>query len=330
MERERPRLLRVTDDSFAALIRLFRLTSKWTLPQAKGGYADGTKLNWSRELDFMARPDCLGALTVQEIRPSLVQAFFDGIDDRPGKQKIAMAVLKQLERWAIVRELLPMPITLGVEIGDSDGGHIPWTDDHVTLAEREARPDLARVVTLAANTGQRGSDLVRMGPTDIELYKGIRGILVAHTMKIKKQVWIPITAELEAAMATWERRPGPFLTKPDGSPWTRVALGRAWAWERDHNPALAPLRLEALALDPVAAPRRDLGLVVHGLRGTACVRLKRAGATELQISDMIGMSPAMVALYCRFSAQKENAAAAVIHLDRARASSRASRESNGE
>ena len=35
-------------------------------------------------------------------------------------------------------------------------------------------------MTLAANTGQRGSDLVRMGPTDIETYQGIDGINVTQ------------------------------------------------------------------------------------------------------------------------------------------------------
>jgi integrase len=317
MEQEpRPRLLRVTDDSFAALITAFRQTSKWTRPQAEGGFAEGTKSNWARELDFMSRPDCLGALTIEEIDPSLVQAYFDGIDDRPGKQAIGLSALKLLEKWAVKRKLLPRQITLGIEISESDGSHVPWSDAHVALAEREADPSLARAVTLAANTGQRGSDLIRMGPTDIEVYKGIRGILVKHTQKVKREAWIPITTELSRAMATWERRPGPFLTQPDGSPWTRKQLSRAWTRERDTNPALAPLRLEALDLDPVVAPRRDGGLVIHGLRGTACVRLKRAGATELQICDMIVMSPGMVARYCQPSKQRDNAAAAVIHLDR--------------
>lgn len=314
----RPKLLRVTDDSFAALIRAFKLTARFTEPQERGGLAVGTKKNWGHELDFMARADTLGALTCQEIDPYCVQAYFDGIEDRPGKQKIGLAVLQQLEKWAIVRRLLPRQITLGVEIGTCDGGHVPWSDDHVALAVREASPRLARAVILAANTGQRGSDLVRMGPTNIEVFKGIRGIRVTHTQKVKREVWIPIPAELDAAMATWERRPGPFLTQEDGTPWTRDALSKAWRRERDGKPVLAPLRLAALGIDPVVAPRKDKGLVLHGLRGTACVRLRRAGATELQIADMIGMSVAMVKEYCKGSVQRENAAAAVIHLDRAR------------
>ena len=56
--------------------------------------------------------------------------------------------------------------------------------------------------------------------------------------------------------------------------------------------------------------------MLHGLRATAVVRLRRAGATIPQIADMVGMSAPMVARYCRFSVQRENALAAVHYLDK--------------
>lgn len=294
---ERPKIARVTEDCFAALVRLFMSPAnpKWAR------YARATQDLWGRELMFSARPDCLGAVSLQTIRPALVQAFLDGLDGRPGKQAAAKAALVQLERWALVRDLLPRPIMSGVETGRPQGGHVPWTDDQVALAEKHARRDIARAITLAANTGQRGSDLVRMGPTDLEMFQGLEGINVVQR-KTGRQVWVPITSPLASAMASWERRPGPYLIRPDGRPWERRELTKAWTNERDRNPALAPL---------AAA-----GLVLHGLRGTACVRLRRAGATPAQIADMVGMSEPMVARYCRFSVQKENAVAAVIHLER--------------
>jgi hypothetical protein len=42
----------------------------------------------------------------------------------------------------------------------------------------------------------------------------------------------------------------------------------------------------------------------------------RAGANTRQIADMVGMSEPIVGRYCRFSVQRENASAAVLHLDR--------------
>lgn len=284
----------VSERSFAALIRLFRQSPKW----AK--YSDGTKELWGRELDLMSRPDTLGAKTIDEMRPALAQAYLDALDGRPGKQTAARAVLVQLEGWAIVRDLLPRQITTGLETDRPQGGHKPWTDAQVELGERNAAPYLSRVITLAANTGQRGSDLIRMGPTDIETYQGISGINVKQK-KTGRELWVPITSALAAVMEAWERRPGPFLTRADGSAWpSRRLLSLSWNWHRNHNEALMPLR----------------GLVMHGLRGTACVRLRRAGATIPQIADMVGMSEPMVARYCRFSIQKENAVAGVINLER--------------
>lgn len=303
MERDaRPKLLLVTEDSFAALIRAFMSESN---PQWMG-YAEATRDAWGRELKLAAHPDALGAVSLQEIRPALVQAFLDGLDGRPGKQANAKAALTTLENWAIVRDLLPREITKGVKTGKPKGGHIPWTDEQVALAEKHARADIARTITLAANTGQRGSDLIRMVPQDLEIYSGMAGINVTQK-KTGRQVWVPITSPLAKAMETWERRPGPYLTRPDGSAWTRKRLTDAWSEERDRNPALVPLR-------SVGADKRPL--VLHGLRGTACVRLKRSGATTAQIADMVGMSEEMVARYCRFSLQKENAVAAVYNLER--------------
>ena len=126
----RPSLARLTDNKFAALVRLFMSSAnpRWNIPQDKGGYAHNTKDSWSRALQFAIRPDCLGDVSLQDIRPSLVQAFFDGIADKPGKQKVTLTALKQIEAWAIVRELLSRQITLGVKISKSTGGHIPWTE----------------------------------------------------------------------------------------------------------------------------------------------------------------------------------------------------------
>ncbi len=239
------------------------------------------------------------------IRPSLIQAFLDGLSDRPAKQANARTAIKALERWALVRDILPFPITTGTEIIGSDGGHIPWSDEQVELAETHARPEMARAVTLAANTGQRGSDLVKMRWTDIEVYGGRPGINVKQ-QKTGKVLWIPFTLPLQAAFATWERRPGFILVKANGEGFSRKHLSNNWLRERDLNPALEPLR----------ASQERHGLVMHGLRATAVVRLRRDGATIPQICDMVGMSKETVEIYCRHSEQRENALAAVLHLDR--------------
>src|SRR5262245_38787056 len=172
---------RVTENCFAALVRTFK-TSDHFLKDLR----PASQALWGRELDFACRPNLLGAISLDEIRPALVQQYLEGWSDKPGKQAAALAAFRALEKWAIVRDLLARPITLGVETGKPTGSHVPWTDEQVALAESNARDDLRRVITLGANTGQRGSDPVR---------------------KTGRELWVPILEPLRRAMETWERRP---------------------------------------------------------------------------------------------------------------------------
>lgn len=296
---KRYRAPRITDQVFAAVLRGFRESKKFQ------SLADSTRDGWGRELRLMEDPDKLGGVSVMILRPSLVQAYMDGLSERPGKQEVALKALKQVERWAVVRDLLPHPITTGVEIIGSSGGHHPWHDDHVALAERYAGRGFGRVVTLAANTGQRGSDLVKMRWTDIETINGRPGVNVIQK-KTGIRLWVPFTQALTAAMEGWERSPGFIVRRIGGGAWTRKGLSSEWPIVRDGTPELKALS--------------ELGLVLHGLRATACVRLSRLGATSRQIADWVGMSEKMVARYCRFSEQKANALAAVVLLDNFRGS----------
>lgn len=291
----RPKATKIKGETFAAVIRQFVVSSKFL------GLARSTQTNYRHLLKLAERPDTLGAVPVEQMRPALVQAFLDGLADKPATQKCAQTAIKSLEKWAIVRDLLPIAISTGTEAPGGDGAHIPWSDDQVALAEQHARPHISRVITMAANTGQRGSDLVKMRWTDIEEVEGRLGINVVQ-VKTGLEIWVPFTRQLTSVMATWERRPGYILLKEDGHPWSRAQLSNQWERERDTQPALAPLR--------------DAGLVMHGLRGTAVVRLRRAGATLPQICDVVGMSPPMVTRYCRKSVQRENALAAVYTLER--------------
>jgi integrase len=284
----------IKSQTFAAVIRAYLASPKFN------ALSDSTRAGYRRYLRLAEQPETLGAYPVDVIRPALVQAFLDGLADRPASQRVAQTVLKAVEKWAIVRDLLPYPITTGTEAPGSDGGHVPWTDEQVRLAESAARPHISRIITLASNTGQRGSDIVKMRWSDIEEYEGRLGINVVQK-KTGLEIWVPFTAELAAAIGTWERRPTFIALKQDGQPWTRQQLSDGWLIER-RRPALAPLD--------------EAGLVLHGLRATAVVRLRRAGATTLQIKDMVGMSEQMVNRYCRKSLQRENAIAAVHYLDR--------------
>jgi hypothetical protein len=46
--------------------------------------------------------------------------------------------LLSLQKWAILRDRLPRPITTGTSIVPSRTGHKPWSDEQIALAETKA------------------------------------------------------------------------------------------------------------------------------------------------------------------------------------------------
>ena len=243
----------------------------------------------------------MGSLPVEVVRPAIIQGYLDGLADFPGKQINAKTALKAVERWALVRDLLPYPITTGTETVKSDDGHEPWTDKEVQDAIEGARPDIARAVLLAATTGQRGSDIVKMRWSDVEERNGRYGINVIQK-KTKVRLFVPFTHDFSAKVAKWEKTPPFFLVlAPDGRQFTRNRLSHDWNDERTNNPALKS--------------HKDRELVLHGLRATAVVRLNTQGATTLEISSIVGMSEALVSRYCRLANKNKMAMMAMERID---------------
>lgn len=289
---------KIEPGSFAELVHTFYASDKFK------NLAKSTQDGYRRYLTWAAQPDVMGAKQLTELTVPTIQQFLDALGSIPAGQQQAKVALKSLEMWALPRGFLQYPITYGTQILGTDGHHQPWTDDEVALAIEYARPDLARVITLGAYTGQRGSDLCRMRWSDIETIEGHPGINVTQE-KTELKLWVPIDPELEAAWADWERRiPDFILIQQVGRPWAhRHLMSEAWVRERDRNPRLRPVR----------------GLVLHGLRGHRVVKLRRAGLTPLQISDMVGMSVPMIENYCALADKKQSALAGVRFLNKHRA-----------
>jgi len=302
MRPAKPRIGKIVPGTFAHVIRQFMASA------AYAGKAQATRDSWARALRIAEEEAGLGGCSVQVIRPAIIQGFLDAMADTPGKQTVARTALKAVEKFAVVRDLVPMPFMTGTSTVGSDGGFEPWPESMVDLALEKAAPMMARAVLLAVNTGQRGSDTVRMRPNDIEerldRTTGMRrrGIVVTQ-QKTGKKLWVPfIDPAFEATIAGWEKLPGPFLRQDDGKPFYRNLLSNHWNRERDGNDALAPLR--------------EAKLVLHGLRATAVVRARKRGLSDLQIANLYGMSPPMVARYSRLADQGDMAMAAVHFLDR--------------
>lgn len=233
-----------------------------------------------------------GSLPAAGLRPSHVQAMMDQLGATPAKANNFLGAMRTLSSWGRVREHLDQSLTDGVKPYEADDGHKPWTPEQIRCAHERLTGAVRRGVLLALYTGQRGSDVVRLGWTDIE-----DDGFDLRQRKNGRQVYCPIVDELAAEMAGWEKRPGPFLLQDDGRPYTRKRLSIHFADAREAHPVLA-------------------GTTLHGLRATAVIRLRRQGLSTAQIQDIIGMSMAMIERYSRFADRKANGKAALVHLNR--------------
>ena len=163
----------------------------------------------------------------------------------------------------------------------ADDGFHTWTDDEV--ARFEARHPVGSAAYLALHllldTGQRRSDVVRMGWQHVR-----NGKLAVRQEKTSTPLLIPITAALARALAGVPRTNLTFLLAASGGPFTPNGFSKYFR-----------KRCNEAGLRHCAA---------HGLRKLAATRLANAGASEREIMAITGhRSVAEVSRYTRAADQ---------------------------
>jgi len=250
--------------------------------------ASGTQSLYRRQFKVLRAG--FGQWAAERLRPSHIRGIVEGMAETPSAANNFLRATSAVSSWGIARDYFSGSLVDGVEAFTTKGGHKPWTDAQVKAAHDHLTGYVRRGIMLALYTGQRGSDIVRLGWTDVD-----EGGFRIVQQKTGREVWCPIMDELAAEMATWEKTPGPFVRQDSGKPFTRKLFSKHFDAVRARIPELA-------------------GTTIHGLRATAVVRLRRAGLTTAQIQDVIGMSMAMIERYSRFADKKASGKAAVVKL----------------
>ncbi|MCB1343124.1 MAG: integrase [Pseudooceanicola sp.] len=278
-------------DTIGALIDAFECA--WPTMQRK--LSRGTTDQYRRYLKVARK--AWGDLPARDLRPKHVDALVRKIGaEKPGAANNVLDALKAMCRWANGPvELMMHDPTQGVHHFAKGEGHTPWTEAQLAFAEQTFTGALRRFYFLSRYTGQRISDVVALNPNNID-----EGGFTLRQKKTKVTPWCPIFPELEAEMATWERRPGPYLLqevgKSIGKPFSPNQMWKVFDAERAKHPILA-------------------GAVPHGLRANAVISLRSAGYTALLISDMVGMSVEMVEHYSRHADRKASGQAVLRELE---------------
>jgi integrase len=150
--------------------------------------SEGTR----RQYEFRLRTvrKAWGPLPAADLRPHHVLQLMDTLGKAGTKAKAnnIRAALQAVSTWAKARNHIQEPwVNEGVERYELKGGHKPWTETQCATAEAKLTGWLRRAYYLGRYTGQRGSDVVRIGFTDIE-----DGMIHVVQKKTGVECWCPI------------------------------------------------------------------------------------------------------------------------------------------
>ncbi len=172
----------------------------------------------------------------------------------------------------------------------SDRAEIVWTDADIAGIKQVGSPEVGHAVDLAAATGLRRGDLLRLAWSHVHDYE-----IVISTSKSRRRVEarIPLYDDLRALLARIPKRSPTILTNSKGRPWTNEGFGTMITKAK----ARAGINEE---------------LHFHDLRGTAATRFYVAGLDRRVIAEILGWTEGSVENILRKYVDRSAATKAII------------------
>ena len=239
--------------------------------------AESTRSQWGKWLDRIG--EYFGDLSIAQF-------------DRP--ERVRPIIRSWRSRWAdtprtadYALQVLSRVIAHGVELGriagnpcegikhlyQNDRSEIIWTDSEIALLKKTCSDEIAYAVDLAAHTGLRLGDLLRLswshvGNDDIVLSTG--------KSRHKREAIIPLYAGLREVLERIPKRSTTILTNSRHRPWTVDGFGSSF------NKA------------KIDAGMSDRNLHFNDLRGTAATKFYIAGFDNREIAETLAWEEASV------------------------------------
>ena len=231
--------------------------------------APATKQNWGPWLDRIA--EHFGELRIaqfdrQQIRP-IIRQWRNSRARTPRAADVGLQVLSRVLSHAVdpLGRLASNPCLGMKSLYRSDRADLIWTDADIATLKRHCSPEIAHAVDLAAHTGLRLGDLVRLSWSHVG-----DDVITITTGKSnhRQSATIPLYDALRDVLARIPKRATTVLTNTLGRPWKAHALGSAFTILKN------------------AAGLKALHF--HDLRGTAATRFYVAGLPERVIGEIMG------------------------------------------
>ena len=233
--------------------------------------APSTKKQWSRWLDIISTH--FGELKTAQfgrakaIRPIILK-WRGTYADRPRAADYGMQVLSRvLSHLVQTGEIAENPVTGVKHIYSADRSEIIWSDEDLTTIKAACSDELGLAFDLAAHTGLRLGDLVRLSWSHIREHEIV--ISTGKGRRKKRKAIIPLYDDLRQLLARIPKRATTVLTSTKKRPWTVNGIGTSI-----HDAKFA-------------AGMSGLDLHFHDLRGTAATKFYLAGLDDRVIAEIL-------------------------------------------
>lgn len=227
---------------------------------------------------------------VASLEAKHIRRILDTLSDKPGAAYNVRRAFRVLMRFAVERGWRKDNPALAIRKPKGrSGGYRTWTEAEIEAFEAKwphgSRERLA--LALLLHTGQRRSDVVRMGRQHLK-----DGFLHVRQQKTGTSLAIPVSPELKQALQT----------APNGLTFLVTKAGKPFEPESFTNWFVKAAQAAGL-------PK---GLSPHGLRKAAATRLAEAGCSAHEIMSITGhKSLSEVATYTSAASQAKLAVTAM-------------------
>jgi integrase len=265
--------------------------------------AETTQRQWAPWLDRIA--EHFGELRIaqfdrpQKIRPMIIR-WRNKWAATPRTADYGMQVLSAVLSYAVdpLGKIADNPCEGIKQLYSSDRSEIIWTDADIAELKKNCAAPVADAVDLAAHTGLRLSDLIRVSWSHVG-----EDAIVFSTGKSRgrREAIIPLYDELRAVLARVPKRSTTILTSRRRQPWTKDGLGTA------------------INRAKILAKMQERDLHFHDLRGTAATKFYIAGLSTRVIAEILAWSEEQVErIIRRYVGRAAATRAAIKQLNEAR------------
>jgi integrase len=239
--------------------------------------AASTRSKWAPWLDRIGKD--FGDLRIaqfdraEKIRP-VIRHWRNRWQDKPRTADYGMQVLSWVLSYAVELGKIASNPCEGIKrLYEADRSEIIWQDADIDLLKKTCAAEVSHAVDLAAHTGLRLGDLLRLSWSHIG-DDAIR--ITTGKSNHRRTAVIPLYGTLREILARIPKRATTVLTSTKGRPWTVNGFGTAF--DRAKR----------------AAGMMDRNLHFHDLRGTAATRFYVATIEERVIAEIMGWEEAQV------------------------------------